>query len=297
MLMESLEEVQDLSYSGATVPFFFTLARVKRARGNMAGAFDAVAECRKKLGRANALWNYIIDIFEAGLYLAMNNTIAAEGLLRFNRMDVYDEISVISEFELYTYAKYLLQTDSPEKAVTLLNRLNSFAEKEHRLHSRIEIFCLLSVAYYLNKNADNAVTALDKAIETGMEDGYVRMFLDEPRIEKILSRYINERKRGSDKKRNYAKKLYRLMVNRPQSESLDAGGPAILRSEENSLLTEKELQIIKLAATGCSNLEITAELGISENTVKYHNKNIFSKLDVRNRQNAIIKAKEIGLHM
>jgi LuxR family maltose regulon positive regulatory protein len=288
MLMQSLEAVLELNYFGATVPYFLTLAKVRRARGDMAGAFEALTECRKKLGHTNALWGYVIDIFEAGLDLAIDDTDAAERLVRFSRMDICDEITSISEFELYTYAKYLLKTGSADQAAALLNRLNGFAEKGGRHHSRIEILCTLSASYCMNKNMDSAVAALDKALELGMEDGYIRVFLDEPLIEKVLSRIINERKGGPDDKRNYAKKLYRLMVNRPQPAGDKADG-------SDGLLTAKELQVIRLAAEGHSNLEIAAELGVSENTVKYHNKNIFSKLGVNSRQNAIIKARDLGL--
>jgi LuxR family maltose regulon positive regulatory protein len=292
MLMESLEEVLDLNYTGAMVPFFFTLAKVRRARGDKTGAFEAVAECRKRVGSADALWGYVIDIFTAGMYLEMNDIQAAEGLLRFSRMDMYDKISSINEFEMYTYAKYLLQTNSSEKAVILLNRLSSFAEKEKRHYSRIEILCLLSAAYWLNNNKDDSVAALEKAIELGMADGYIRVFLDEPRIEKTLSRYINEHKGGTNKKRNYAQRLYRLMVNRPRPVIV----PVISRKNPvGKLLTKKEIQVLRLVAKGCSNLEIAEELGISENTVKYHNKNIYSKTNIRNRQSAVILAKEIGL--
>ncbi|NTV91639.1 MAG: response regulator transcription factor, partial [Clostridiales bacterium] len=292
VLMESLEPVLDLNYAGATVPFFFTLAKAKRAHGDTAGAFESVSECRKKLGRSNALWGYIIDTFEAGLYLEMNDAPAAENLLCFSRMDIYDEISNTSEFELYIYSKYLLQAGESDKAITLLSRLNSFAEKAGRHYSRIEILCLLSAAYCLDKDMDSSVAMLGKALELGMEDGYIRAFLDEPRIEKVLSRYINERKSGSDEKRNYAKKLYRLMVNRPQAANDKAGCP---EDQANGLLTGKELQVLNLIVGGCCNLEIASELGISGNTVKYHTQNIFSKLEVKSRQNAIIKAKEMGL--
>lgn len=293
ILLESLESVLDLNYAGAIVPYFLTLAKVKYACGDMAGAAETVAECRKRLGHANALWGYIIDVFLAGLYLAMHDIETADSLLRFSRMDVYDEISSTSEFELYTYAKYLLQTESPDKAVILLNRLCSFAEKENRHQSRIEILCLLSAAYSLNKNMDAAVASLDKALELGMEDGYIRVFLDETRLAKVLSKYINEkRKDGPGLRLAYAKRLYVLMVNRPLPADDSAGSP---EHGENGLLSRQEYQVLKKMTAGCSNLEIAGELGISENTVKYHNKNIFSKLNVKNRQNAIIKAQEMGL--
>ena len=54
-------------------------------------------------------------------------------------------------------------------------------------------------------------------------------------------------------------------------------------------LSVKELEIIKLLEKGLSNKSISIECSISENTVKFHLKNIFRKLDVHNRVEAIYK--------
>lgn len=66
-------------------------------------------------------------------------------------------------------------------------------------------------------------------------------------------------------------------------------------------LTERELQILKLAARGLRNKEIGAALKIAEDTVKIHLKHIFSKLEVLDRTQAVVAAAhrgfiELGLH-
>ena len=60
-------------------------------------------------------------------------------------------------------------------------------------------------------------------------------------------------------------------------------------------LLERELEILALVATGASNKEIAAELFIAEGTVKNHLTNILGKLGVRDRTQAALKAKELGL--
>ncbi|MCA9872325.1 MAG: response regulator transcription factor [Anaerolineales bacterium] len=60
-------------------------------------------------------------------------------------------------------------------------------------------------------------------------------------------------------------------------------------------LSERELEILALVANGLSNKEIAAELYIAEGTVKNHVTNILSKLGVRDRTQAVLKAKDIGL--
>ncbi len=60
-------------------------------------------------------------------------------------------------------------------------------------------------------------------------------------------------------------------------------------------LSEREQEILALVATGASNKEIAGELFIAEGTVKNHVTNILGKLGVRDRTQAALKAREIGL--
>ena len=63
----------------------------------------------------------------------------------------------------------------------------------------------------------------------------------------------------------------------------------------NQRLSERELEILQLIAKGASNREIAATLFLAEGTVKNHVTNILGKLDVRDRTQAAIKAKDNGL--
>ncbi|SFN57321.1 response regulator [Dokdonella immobilis] len=60
-------------------------------------------------------------------------------------------------------------------------------------------------------------------------------------------------------------------------------------------LTERETEILRLMAGGYSNKEIANSLGVAEGTVKNHVSNILSKLGVRDRTRAVLKAFELGI--
>lgn len=60
-------------------------------------------------------------------------------------------------------------------------------------------------------------------------------------------------------------------------------------------LTPRELELLRLVAEGLPNKAIAQRLSVSENTVKYHMKNILQKLGVRNRAEAIAHALRAGL--
>jgi NarL family two-component system response regulator LiaR len=60
-------------------------------------------------------------------------------------------------------------------------------------------------------------------------------------------------------------------------------------------LSARELQVLQLMSEGLSNQEIAARLFVSLNTIKTHSANIFEKLDVRRRTQAIDKAKRLNI--
>ena len=64
--------------------------------------------------------------------------------------------------------------------------------------------------------------------------------------------------------------------------------------EPRAVLTERELQVLNLVAKGLRNKEIGAALELAEDTVKIHIKNIFSKLDVIDRTQAVVTAARRG---
>lgn len=74
---------------------------------------------------------------------------------------------------------------------------------------------------------------------------------------------------------------------------ISQGGPA--KREPGEQLTERELEILRLIASGAANKEIAGQLYISENTVKTHIANLFQKLGARDRTEAVTRALARGL--
>jgi DNA-binding CsgD family transcriptional regulator len=68
-----------------------------------------------------------------------------------------------------------------------------------------------------------------------------------------------------------------------------------LASVERLGLTRREMEILRLIAEGLSNREIASRLFVSENTVKTHSANVFSKLSAKRRTQAVQLAKEAGV--
>ena len=67
------------------------------------------------------------------------------------------------------------------------------------------------------------------------------------------------------------------------------------RVEPVNSLTQREIELLRLVAEGMSNKAIAQRLSVSENTVKYHIRNILQKLSVQNRTEAVAHAIGAGL--
>jgi DNA-binding NarL/FixJ family response regulator len=80
----------------------------------------------------------------------------------------------------------------------------------------------------------------------------------------------------------------------PPKEDVRAAA-ACLPSEIVSLLTPRELETLRLVASGMTNVEVAAKLWVTHQTVKFHLRNIYRKLDVANRTQASNVAHRLGL--
>ena len=89
------------------------------------------------------------------------------------------------------------------------------------------------------------------------------------------------------------KEVYRDLPDRPSH-----GNENFVINEKilgKSGVSSRELEVLQLMAAGLSNQEIAAHLFISLNTIKTHSSNLFMKMDVKRRTQAVDKARKLGL--
>jgi LuxR family maltose regulon positive regulatory protein len=86
------------------------------------------------------------------------------------------------------------------------------------------------------------------------------------------------------------------VVHRPPAP---AGAPVPREARVSSALveplSERELQVLQLTAEGLTNQEVTSRLFLSLNTVKAHTRNIYGRLGVRSRTQAVARARALGI--
>jgi ATP/maltotriose-dependent transcriptional regulator MalT len=87
----------------------------------------------------------------------------------------------------------------------------------------------------------------------------------------------------------YAKALQRFI----ERDGLDTKGFLGLMPVDT--LTDREMEVLKMMSKGMSNKEIAEGLEMTVNTVKTHIKNIYGKLQVNRRVQAVAKSKKLGI--
>lgn len=200
------------------------------------------------------------------------------------------DVRYLNEFDLVTLARIHIalveegnDQSSTEKLTHLLERLLDVAEADKRMGSVIEISILQARFHWMQGNREVALTALKRALQLAEPEGYVRVFVDEGWVMKtILSEAI-----AQDIAPTYSRQL--LMAFENFSENSRPSQPLI------EPLSGRELEILQLVANGLSNREVSQRLFITVNTVKGHNRNIYQKLQVKRRTEAVARAQELGL--
>ncbi len=285
---------------------FLALARLQQARGDFPGAAATLDECVNLARRRN----FVADLSarmaaaQAQLWLAQDNLAAARRWAARSGLHTDDELTYPREAEYLTLARLLiaLGQDDPagqtlQDALRLLDRLLIAAEAGARMRSVIEILILRTLALRAQTDLAGALAALERALSLAESEGYIRSFVDEGAPMADLLREASAR--GITPA--YVARLLAAFGKDEGGRMKDEAPSA--RPHPSSFipqplaesLSERELEILQLIADGFSNQAIADRLVIALSTVKRHINNIYGKLAVQSRTQALMRARELKL--
>ncbi|NIV36916.1 MAG: hypothetical protein GWN58_48015 [Anaerolineae bacterium] len=281
-LQEGLGLGQRLGIVEIQVVGHTALAQVYQAQGETSSALEAIDEA-ERLEReypVSAGTAARTAASRARLWIMQGDLAAAARWARESGLRVDAQPLYPREFDQRTLAWLLLALGEPVQAVKFLESLLVPAEVQGRLGSAIEILALLALARQEQGETEGALAALGKSLSLAKPEEYVRTFTNKGQPMADLMRRLV----ASTATSAYAGDLLAAF-----DTPTPAGQPPV------EALSERELEVLRWIAAGLSNREIAAELVITVGTTKWHINNIFGKLQVRRRTEAVARARELGL--
>ncbi len=214
---------------------------------------------------------------------------------------VDERITFGREIEHLIRIRVLLAREEYSEANRVLKKCKREAESGGRIRSLVELLVLEALARGGPGKPGEAVEALLQALSLGEPEGYTSVFVDEgePMVG-LLREYVRVKRKKDSGNSNARIENYvaRLLAAFPDDLTLASGKRAeqLAGMPAEYLLdplSDREIEVLQLIATGLGNGDIAKKLFLSTGTVKRHVNNIYSKLNVHSRMEAVTKAKEM----
>lgn len=201
--------------------------------------------------------------------------------------DENDNLYMMDMYAWFIKVRCYIQMQKYMAAFVLVNQLVNLLTPGRRYMDLCECHMLLAVIYFKMNDKKHMIEELEKALVFAKKYNYIRLLADEGNcMVQMLKIYQSEKSAESftDEVIVLAAEVGRYF-------------PDYLKSPADYYepLTATESTVLKIMAQGKSNDEIAERLGKKTGTIKYHTNNIFRKLHVSNRKQAVERAREINL--
>lgn len=195
-----------------------------------------------------------------------------------------------SDDEIISRIRLAIYDGSAQEALSQLATEYDKSRKSGRLLRSVKLLILTSIANHVLGNEDVARKKMLKAVQYATVPGYLSHFVEEGLscFEVLVSVLRNDAAVLSKEEAAFVSEVC------PKGMILGQVHPRV--SSETTILdplTKREKTVLELVLEGLTNTEIADQLFVSNNTVKFHMKNIFSKYSVRNRVDLIRTAREV----
>lgn len=212
----------------------------------------------------------------------------------FERGKQTTDITPLQDFEWLTVAQSYLAERRYDEALTVIRVLHDYAMRQGRVRHVVELDAFMARVYAEAGEQERALEIVHRTLKLAVLEGYVRTFVDQgPMMKNCLEKLTRNEAQLQPDIAEYIRVLLLEFAAETSHPTVDAISAAA--SPSDLALTPRELDALNLLAEGLTYTEIAEQLVISENTLKFHLKNVYSKLDVRNRTEAVLKAQQMNI--
>jgi len=293
---QAVELSQRMGNAEFQLAAFRTLALIEQAQSNTPGAQAALQQSTRLAQHPgislSARWHALA--YHVLIALAGDELDAASQLIE--QFPVLDQVETLPDYVLLSLAqaRWLLTQGQRTACAKLLDARYDKVSRAGYQTAIIETRALQALAA---SSPEISLPFLADALKLAQPEGMIRTFVDLGKPMRLLildcKSLIEKQPRGESKKlTEYTDRLLAAF-----SQAAPPPKSTILNLQSTILepLSERELAVLRLVAAGFSNREIAEKLIISPGTAKSHVNHICGKLDVRNRTQAVTRAKELGL--
>ncbi|MFC2023167.1 LuxR C-terminal-related transcriptional regulator [Chloroflexota bacterium] len=284
------------------------LMRVLFTSGDLTGAQEVIHKM-EDIAREYHVPPWITSLlaaWQARIWLAQDRLDSASQWVKDRGLDTGRDPAYQREAELMVLARILMAQGRLSEAGRLLQRLLEAAETGGRTSRAIELLLLQAQASQARGEAARGMARLERALTLAEPGGFIRIFVEEGPPMAQLLRQAAARGIMPD----YTARLVASFEDATKDEGRQttmaalgpspvvSGRPTGVRRPSPALvepLSERELEVLQLIAEGLTNREIASRLFLSLNTVKAHTRNIYGKLGVRSRTQAVARARALGV--
>lgn len=252
------------------------LARVQLARGDTDGAVTQLAHI-EQTARAN---NFLMRLPEIA-------ATQIPALVRQKNLAAAAQLAQTYNLPL-GQARVLLAQGDADAALRVLETFGQLTKEKNWVDERLSTMVIQTLALRAQDRLD-FLQVLDEALRLAKPSGMIRLFVDLGEPMRALLSDFKKRVRNPSLE-NYVNEILAAFAS--PSAALTKSNAAAALVEP---LTQRELEILQLIAQGYSNQEIGKRLFLALSTVKGYNRTLFDKLQVKNRTEAVARARAFGL--
>ena len=249
------------------------LAKVMLARGDETAAMRLLSELAQ-------------EARELGFTMQQPHIAALQAQILLRRGDIKAAAELLDSHDLpLMQARLQLALGNTQEALIVLSDYQQQVTTKHWHDERLRVLVLQALTHHQYGAPGAALNLLHDSLLLASSGEYIRVFVNEGKPMRDLLSHAAERGIMPE----YTHRLLAAFERGSTSITSTAAQPLI------EPLSERELEILVLVADGLSNREISERLYVALSTVKGHNRNIFDKLQVKRRTEAVARARELGI--
>ncbi len=258
-------------------------------RGDIAGVKKMINEADNIL-KQNIVFPTTMSIYismKGFMLIEQNELEKANHFFKENGLEYDKKISYSYEHGYTDFARLLIINMRFREAEIILSKLLNMAQAANRIERIIETKVIYAILNKATGDKEKAIKNLIEALELAARENILMSFiLFHSGISDLLKEVYKTQATAKTKiPRELIDKL-KLAIEKREK---------FIKTNSESVLSDREIDTLKLIAGDLSNQDVADKLFVSLNTVKTHVKNILLKLAVDSRMQAVTKAKELGI--